>query len=307
MYPNSTKISGTAGRIRYRRAVSGPLPGGAWAVTGRSRRSTANSRITTMPDTNSGTATEDNPTIVMSRSRIRPRFSAATIPPKIPSGTTITNATTASFSEFQSAGSSRDETDCWKASDVPRLPVRMPPTQLPYWATSGRSAPNCLLSCATALALAKGPRIRRPTSPGSTCRPRKTMIDSNHSVRIAKPKRRSRKRPTDSLPSGLQAGPRETDVTHPGRLDPADCRLRRRHVVVEVGEHDRRVVQEQMFDLLRYRLLRVDVEGRDVLLHQRVVRGVLVMGRVPGPRGEQRRAEHDVRDAAVAVAGDPHG
>ena len=63
-----------------------------------------------MPETNSGTMLADMPTIVMVRS-IQPRtFSAATTPPRMPSGTTTTNATAASFNEFKSAGPMKSTT-----------------------------------------------------------------------------------------------------------------------------------------------------------------------------------------------------
>ena len=59
--------------------------------------------MSTIPDTNSGTVVADRPTTEMTRSGARPKFSAATTPPKMPSGTTITKASAPSLSEFTRA------------------------------------------------------------------------------------------------------------------------------------------------------------------------------------------------------------
>ena len=53
-----------------------------------------------MPDTNSGIALNDRPMTEMIRSVGLSYLSAAITPPRILSGTTITNATSASLSEF---------------------------------------------------------------------------------------------------------------------------------------------------------------------------------------------------------------
>ena len=56
-----------------------------------------------MPETNSGTTVTESPVRVMTRSSQRPTFSAATTPPAIASGTTMTKATAASLRELISA------------------------------------------------------------------------------------------------------------------------------------------------------------------------------------------------------------
>ena len=73
------------------------------AVTGSHPSSTANTTSSTIPDTNSGTVSIDCPTMLIVRSVGLPALSADTTPPMIPSGTTITNAKIASFSERPSA------------------------------------------------------------------------------------------------------------------------------------------------------------------------------------------------------------
>ena len=69
-----------------------------------------NTRISTIPDTNSGTTVAERPMSTMARSMTRPRFSAATMPPRIPSGTTSTKATPPSFREFTSAALTKGAT-----------------------------------------------------------------------------------------------------------------------------------------------------------------------------------------------------
>ena len=56
-----------------------------------------------IPETNSGTVSADWPTMLIVRSIGFPTLSAETIPPRIPSGTTMMNANIASFSERPSA------------------------------------------------------------------------------------------------------------------------------------------------------------------------------------------------------------
>jgi hypothetical protein len=55
----------------------------------------------------------DKPPTVSSRSNERPCESPAAVPPKMPSGTTNTNATSASLSELTSAGPSSEDTEAW--------------------------------------------------------------------------------------------------------------------------------------------------------------------------------------------------
>ena len=60
-------------------------------------------RMRTIPDTTSGMTVAVRPTTLMMRSRGLPTLSAATTPPRMPSGTTMMNARIASFSELTSA------------------------------------------------------------------------------------------------------------------------------------------------------------------------------------------------------------
>src|SRR5208283_1733015 len=90
---------GTAGRIRYLSWVRNDEPGGALADTGSTLRPRANTTMRTTPETNSGTVESERLVVESTRSTIRPRFSAAMIPPRMLTGTTITKAKAASLSE----------------------------------------------------------------------------------------------------------------------------------------------------------------------------------------------------------------
>ena len=67
-------------------------PGGALAVTGSTLRTIANTTMRTTPDTNSGTVDSERLVVLMTRSTTRPRLRAATTPPRMPRGTTMTKA-----------------------------------------------------------------------------------------------------------------------------------------------------------------------------------------------------------------------
>ena len=88
-----------AGRIRYFSWVRNEEPGGALAETGNTLRPRANTTIRTTPETNSGTVESERLVVLRMRSTARPRLSAAMIPPRMLSGTTITKANAASLSE----------------------------------------------------------------------------------------------------------------------------------------------------------------------------------------------------------------
>ena len=72
MYPNNTKTSGMAGKIRCRNWFQTPAPAPAEAVTGSTFSVTPNTTISTMPDTNSGTLDRESPVTEMTRSAARP-------------------------------------------------------------------------------------------------------------------------------------------------------------------------------------------------------------------------------------------
>ena len=72
-------------------------------------RPSENTISRTTAHTKSGTAVADRPPTVMIRSRVLPSCSAATTPPKIDSGTTMMNASSASFAECPRAGQSTSE------------------------------------------------------------------------------------------------------------------------------------------------------------------------------------------------------
>ncbi len=82
-------------------------------MTGRTFSPIANTTISTIPETNSGTVDSDRPVTLMVRSTARPRFMAATTPPMMLSGTTSTKATAASLSDRTRAGPRNELTGAW--------------------------------------------------------------------------------------------------------------------------------------------------------------------------------------------------
>src|SRR3954447_9156815 len=68
--------------------------------------------------------------------------------------------------------------------------------QSTYCVRSGRSAPSCWLSAATARASASGPSTARPMSPGNSWPPANTITDNSHNVISDKPTRAPRNRAT---------------------------------------------------------------------------------------------------------------
>jgi hypothetical protein len=107
-------------------------PAGAFALTGSHFSPIANTTMSTMPETNSGTVDSDRPATLIVRSTALPRERAARTPPTMASGTTITKATAASLSECSSAGTRNVLTGARNWYEVPRLPCMAPDAQLQY-------------------------------------------------------------------------------------------------------------------------------------------------------------------------------
>ena len=145
MYPKSTATSAKLGSSRYLICVATFAPSGAVADTGSHFSVIPKIRIRTIAVTNSGIAVSDRPVIVITRSVRRPRRRPESVPPRMLSGTTSTNATAASLSELASDGPRRSETGTWYWNDVPRSPRRKWLIQSQYWTTSGRSSASALL------------------------------------------------------------------------------------------------------------------------------------------------------------------
>jgi hypothetical protein len=106
-------MSGIAGNIRCRNWLPALAPVPAAAVTGSTFSSTPNTTMSTIPDTNSGTVASESPVTEMMRSTARPAFSAAITPPRMPRGTTMTNASSASLTELISAAPMKGATADW--------------------------------------------------------------------------------------------------------------------------------------------------------------------------------------------------
>src|SRR6185312_11538478 len=181
-----------AGRIRWYSWLVTDAPAPAEAVTGSAFRYTPKMTMTTMPDTNSGTVVAESPATEMTRSAPRPTLSAAMTPPAMPSGTTITNASAASLIELNSADWMNGQTGARYWYDSPKLPCTIPLIHVQYWVTSGRSTPSWWSRACTALGLAKGPRMARAGSPGSTWPAKNTIRLSRNRVISASPSRRTR-------------------------------------------------------------------------------------------------------------------
>ena len=110
MLANRTKTSGIAGKIRCRNCLSGEAPAPANTVTGSHFSSTPNTTSSTIPD-ELRHRRRDSPVTEMARSWRRSRACSAEIfPPRMPSGTTITKASTASLTELISAARMKGST-----------------------------------------------------------------------------------------------------------------------------------------------------------------------------------------------------
>src|SRR6185312_16720432 len=112
-------------------------------------------------------------------------------------------------------------------------------------------------------------------------------------------------------PSGLRRVPQE-ELPLRRRIGAGDVLLAGAQVVVEVGENDRRLIEQERLDLPGQLLLGAYVYRRDELLGERVVLGVVEMGGIPGalPRlgvnGLQRRLEIHVGHGPGAVVDQAH-
>src|SRR5215472_14250253 len=111
--------------------------------------------------------------------------------------------------------------------------------------------------------------------------------------------------------SGLGGVPEE-ELALRGGVDAGDVLGCGGQVVVEVGEDDRGLVEEEPLDLPGDAPLAGDVDGGDVVACQLVEGGVVEPRGVPGAGpglgvdGVQRRAEVDVGDRAGAVVDQAH-
>src|SRR5215475_15903893 len=81
-------------------------------------------------------------------------------------------------------------------------------------------------------------------------------------------------------PSGLRRVPQE-ELPLRRRVDAGDVLLGCAQVVVEVGENDRGLIEQERLDLPGQLLLGADVDRRDELLRERVVLGVVEVGGIP--------------------------
>src|SRR5215470_7321084 len=111
--------------------------------------------------------------------------------------------------------------------------------------------------------------------------------------------------------SGLRRVPQE-ELPLRRRVDAGDGLLGGAQVVVEVGEDDRGLIEQQLLDLPGQLLLPLNVHCGDELLRELVVGGVVETGGIPralpglGVDGLQRRRQIQVRHGAGAVVDNAH-
>ena len=122
--------------------LRGGVPSGHAAVEGKIPRPSEKTISRSTAHTKSGTAVADSPPTVITRSRVLPSFSAAITPPRIDSGTTMRNASTASLIECPSAGQSTSEMGWRVDTDRPMSPETYPFICLKYCVMTGLSVPS---------------------------------------------------------------------------------------------------------------------------------------------------------------------
>src|SRR5918998_3745582 len=148
MYPNSTNTRHGDGSSRYSSWVNTPAPSGNCAVVGNNPSPSEKTTMKNTAQTNSGIAVAESPPTEIRRSRKLPSWIAAVTPPAIASGTTITNASSASLPEATSGSNRTSDTGrFW--TDSPRSPVTKFENQSQYWVSSGSLAPSSSFSAST--------------------------------------------------------------------------------------------------------------------------------------------------------------
>lgn len=94
----------------------------------------------------------------------------------------ITSAMATTVNEFTTRIRSNSATGVPDASDVPRSPESIPPTQSRYWRHTGRSRPSSARRRASCSGVALWPRIVRAMSPGSAWVAANTSTDTVASI-----------------------------------------------------------------------------------------------------------------------------
>src|SRR5215471_7785767 len=158
---------------------------------------------------------------------------------------------------------------------------------------------------------AAGP-ISTPSRPNATRRKlssvksaRRSTTTVNGASPAAGPGRRLR------YPSDLPGVPQE-ELPLRRRVGAGDVLLGGAQIVVEVGENDRGLIEQEPLDLPGQLPLGGQVDRRDELLRELVVGGVVEMGGIPVTlpgrviNGLQRRLEINVRHRAGAVVDQAH-
>jgi hypothetical protein len=127
----STTTSGTS-QARSSGAIS-DTAGNQWNTL------VANSRMSPMPITNSGSAASTRLSVEPTWSTGRSRRIAIRTPSPIDIGIATSAASRTRKAELPTRDESSSDTGCWVAADVPKLPLSTPPIHCRYWLTTESS------------------------------------------------------------------------------------------------------------------------------------------------------------------------
>ena len=125
------------------------------------------------------------------------------MPAAIEIGMVMTNASSASLPERNSAGTMTSFTGAPLWYELPKSSVNTRRIDVRYWLINARSVPIWWLNRTTSSSDANGPSTWRPTLPGRTLTMRNTIVAKTHNVTTADAMRRSTYRPMEP-PSGVR-------------------------------------------------------------------------------------------------------
>src|SRR5215207_3125714 len=178
----STTTSGSS--QAFSPGPSSDTAGKAWNT------SVAKRRISAMPITNSGSEARMSEAVETMWSTGRSRRIAVQTPIMIDSGIATTAETTTRNTEFPTRSERSSLTGAWVAAEVPRSPVKIPPSHLRYCVTTPSSRFSWSRSAASRSGVASRPRIACAASPGSASVAANTSSDTSHRVSTARARRR---------------------------------------------------------------------------------------------------------------------
>src|SRR5919109_1463020 len=190
----------------------------------------ANSRISPMPITNSGSAASTSEPFEIAWSTGRSRRMAVQTPIPIDSGTATIAATKTRNAVFATRSESSSLTGSWVAAESPKLPVSTPPIQLRYWLTMESFRFSWSRSAAIRSGVASLPRIAVAASPGSASTAAKTTSEIRNRVRTPSASRRKTSLVNETRPPEAVVRQRKS---RSGRVEAADGVAVRVHLIAE--------------------------------------------------------------------------